>query len=183
MSKILALYDCPVISTWKTVILMRFGEYYIDKGSPKEQRSTTTGSSFLKRTFKEALWEPWQSNCIWESVKASNTSTNTMRARGENFGPPYIETAFLIGDPWSPKYSFRVRDASPMMHSRSGFYTSLLSDPIIRLGYRNPGQIHTYILHLSLVIYSFRLVYLREYIIRKFSIYARKNRLWYLLRK
>lgn len=116
---------------------------------PRKSSGARRRSSFLKRTFKEALWEPWQSNCIWESVKASNTSTNTMRARGENFGPPYIETAFLIGDPWSPKYSFRVRDASPMMHSRSGFYTSLLSDPIIRLDYRNPGQIHIFFTSLS----------------------------------
>lgn len=107
---------------------------------------TTTGSPFLKRTLKEALWEPWQSNCIWEFVKASNTST--MRARGEKILGA-LETVFLIGDQGSPtrfpKLTFRARNARPRWcMSRSDFCTTVCLWPgNPESDYRDSGQMYS----------------------------------------
>lgn len=108
-----------------------FGEHYIDKSSSKERpnrhvKGSGMSPSFLKRTLKEALWEPWQSNCIQSSSKRATRAVykhDDARPRilRQNFssrkGDPGIRNTLLP----SERESLAVSTTRPIIHSRSGF--------------------------------------------------------------
>jgi len=77
------LYDCSRHSDCR--VIMRFSEYYIDKSSPKEPGQARHGvlgrPPILKRTLKEALWEPGRV-IAYESPSKRATRACTGRASG-----------------------------------------------------------------------------------------------------
>lgn len=95
--EIAVLCDCSCVIPWRIVVLMRFGEYYIDKISPKEQPGTSRGPPFWNARLRKHFGSLGRVIAYENSSKRA-TRAQTRCVRGARIlGPRALKQHFSSG--------------------------------------------------------------------------------------